>query len=64
MTRQSENKSLGSLVDKMGTKNLNQIKQYSLMNRTDTKYILNSYQAINLLRGLPVKTDTVPEKFS
>ena len=52
MTRQSENKSLGSLVDKMGTKNLNQIKEYSLLNRTDTKYILNSYQAINLFREI------------
>ena len=52
MLKQSENNSILSLVQDMSSKNLDQIKDYSLLNRTDTKYVLNTSQAEMLFKKI------------
>ena len=52
MLKQSENNSILSIVQDMSSKNLDQIKDYSLLNRTDTKYVLNTSQAKMLFKKI------------
>ena len=52
MLKQSENNSILSIVQDMSSKNLDQIKDYSLLNRTDTKYVLNTSQAEMLFKKI------------
>ena len=55
MIRQSSSEIFSSIVNTMETKNINQIGSYSLMNRTDCKYVLNSKQAKQVFNSVKSK---------